>query len=63
MTDNRTGCPERQLDPPENAQPIVDVCCVCKEDIYAGETYFDFDGDMVHEDCASDYIRRFRKNG
>ena len=58
-----TGCPERQLEPPENTQPIVDRCCVCKEDIFAGEVYFDFGGEMAHEDCVSDYVRRWRVNG
>ena len=48
--DTLTGCLERRLEPEEIHQPIVDRCCICKEDIFAGEIYFDFDGKMVHED-------------
>ena len=61
--DTLTGCLERRLEPDEIHQPIVDRCCICKEDIFAGEIYFDFDGEMVHEDCVHEYIRRYRVNG
>lgn len=37
-------------------------CDVCSGDIYEGNYYFDFDGDIVCEDCERDYVREhFRK--
>ena len=33
-------------------------CGECERDIYPGEEYFDFDGDIVCEDCERDYVRK-----
>lgn len=46
-------------------QPPYKVACRCQEcecDIYEGGEYFDFDGDIVCEDCERDYVRKnFRR--
>ena len=31
--DTLTGCLERRLEPEEIHQPIVDRCCICKEEM------------------------------
>lgn len=46
-------------------QPLYKSLCRCGEcdgDIYEGDYYFDFRGDVVCENCVSDYIKeRFRR--
>lgn len=36
---------------------VVDICMVCNREIYEGESYYDFSGDIVCEDCLSDYVK------
>ena len=37
-------------------------CDVCGNDIHYGNDYYDFDGDIVCEDCERDYVREhFRR--
>ena len=45
----------------ERLRPCL-KCCICKEDIHEGESYFDFDGDTVCDDCSCymEYIQRFK---
>lgn len=49
----------------EQWQPLYKPLCRCDEcdgDIYEGDYYFDFDGDVVCENCESDYVKeRFRR--
>lgn len=59
MLDPRTGCPDRPVEPPER-EAYADVCCVCREPILLHETYYDFSGDAVHEDCLREYAKRYR---
>jgi hypothetical protein len=33
-------------------------CCVCREHITCGG-FYDFDGDIVCEDCVDDYIHEY----
>ncbi len=33
-------------------------CDACDAEILIGEEYFDFDGDIVCEDCERDYVRK-----
>ena len=46
-------------------QPIYKPFCRCNEcggDIYEGNDYYNFDGDIVCEDCQRDYVREhFRR--
>ncbi len=41
---------------------VVDICMVCNREIYEGESYYDFAGDVVCEDnaCLVDYIREHK---
>ena len=46
-------------------RPIYKPFCRCMEcggDIYEGNYYFDFDGDIVCEDCEPDYTRNYVRN-
>lgn len=36
-------------------------CEQCSEPIFEGETYFDFDGELVHEGCLKDWTEQFIK--
>lgn len=37
-------------------------CDFCGEDIYEGEDFYDFDGDIVCENCERDYVKEhFRR--
>ena len=40
---------------PTPLQAGVCKCCVCKENIYTGEDYFDYFGDIVCEECELTY--------
>ncbi|WP_139905648.1 hypothetical protein [Clostridium thermarum] len=36
---------------------VVDVCMICNRYILDGESYYDFAGDVVCEDCLNDYVK------
>ncbi|MBQ2956264.1 MAG: hypothetical protein IJE08_07370 [Clostridia bacterium] len=40
---------------------IAGQCDECKEDIFEGETIYNLDGILLHEDCLLDYVRLFRR--
>ena len=63
MFDHYTGCPDRVLEPPEENRTYLDVCCMCCEPIYMGDTYYDFGGDIVCEDCRTRYESLHKKGG
>lgn len=51
---------ERTIEPPEDK--VFCQCEKCGGDIYIGEDYFDFDGDIVCEDCYGSYVKEhFRR--
>lgn len=39
---------------------VVDICMVCNREIYEGESYYDFAGDVVCNDCLKDYIKEHK---
>ncbi|MCR1933558.1 hypothetical protein NSA27_02425 [Clostridium tepidum] len=41
---------------------IVDICNICGNNIYEGEEYYDFHGDIVCYDCSDEYIREFKRS-
>lgn len=58
------------LNPKDDPRPVIGECAECRCDIhdstfgYESDFYYDFDGDMVCEDCLEDYCRRnFGKGG
>lgn len=52
--------PERPMVPPEDK--VFCQCEKCGGDIYVGEDYYDFDGDVVCEECHRDYVKEhFRR--
>lgn len=49
--------PEPRLEPPE---PVVFAeCGCCGGEIYEGETFFDIDGEYIHEDCLHDFADEY----
>lgn len=40
---------------------VAGQCDECKGEILEGETIYDMDGVLLHEDCLWDYARPFRK--
>lgn len=44
-------------------------CDICNEkialedDVYYGDTYYDFFGDIVCDDCILEYIKEYKKQG
>lgn len=59
MIDPYTGCTDRPVEPPE-LDTYTDVCCICDEPLYVHDTRYDFDGDMVCDECVMQYIQRFK---
>lgn len=52
---------ERPIEPPEDK--VFCQCDKCGGDIYVGEDYFDFYGDIICDDCKDSYIKEnFRRN-
>lgn len=49
--------PERPLDPPEDV--VVGYCVHCGGEIYDGETVYNIDGDLIHEDCLHDFAKDY----
>lgn len=41
---------------------VIGYCVVCDEAIYAGEEYYGFDGDLVHDDHLIEWAAKFRKD-
>lgn len=39
----------------------VGRCAQCGEDIHDYDDYYDFENDIVHDDCVLDYIAQFKK--
>ena len=51
---------ERSIEPPEDK--VFCECDRCGGEIYVGEEYYDFDGDIICERCEPKYIREhFRR--
>lgn len=40
---------------------VAGQCDECKGEILEGETIYDMDGVLLHENCLWDYARPFRK--
>lgn len=58
---NRNYCPDGPLEDTRKTAEIFDLCEVCGEPIYEGETRYDFGVASVHEDCMRDFVdRQFR---
>ena len=39
----------------------VGRCAHCGDDIFGYEEYYDFDGDLVHEDCLHGWAQNYKK--
>lgn len=38
---------------------LVGYCEHCKEAVYRYEDYYDIDGELVHEDCLTDWAKKY----
>ena len=47
----------------ENKPKKIGVCEQCSDPIYEGDDHYDIDGDMVHWDCLTDYMDKYRVRG
>lgn len=48
--------------PPEDYEQESNLkCCECGNDIYPGEEYYDFDGDIFCEDHAKEWLEEHKK--
>ena len=45
----------------EKEAEIVGICESCREEIRADETYYDIEGDLLHEDCLLDWAWKYRR--
>lgn len=48
---------EPPLDPPEDV--VIGYCACCGGEIYEGEDIYEIDGDLIHDDCLSEYAEKF----
>lgn len=42
---------------------IIGKCEACREDIQKGETHYNIDGDLIHDDCLTDWASKYRVRG
>lgn len=45
----------------EKEAEIVGICESCREEIHAGEDYYDINGDLLHDDCLLNWARKYRR--
>ena len=45
----------------ETQAEIVGFCESCREEIRADETYYDIEGDLLHEECLLDWAWKYRR--
>lgn len=51
---------EKALEPPKDK--IFDYCAHCGGEIYEGETVYNIDGQLIHEDCLHDFADDYFKD-
>lgn len=44
----------------EREAEAVGICEACREEIRAGEDYYDIEGDLLHEDCLLDWAWKYK---
>ena len=52
------GCMSCEVEP-----CVIGECAACHEDIRADEDYYDIEGEIVHEECLSDWAEKYRVRG
>lgn len=45
----------------EKEAEVVGICESCREEIHAGEDYYDINSDLLHEDCLLDWARKYKR--
>ena len=45
----------------ETQAEIVGICESCRGEIRADETYYDIEGDLLHEECLLDWAWKYRR--
>lgn len=47
----------------EREAEVVGICEACREEIHAGDDYYDIEGDLLHEDCLLDWAWKYKVVG
>ena len=45
----------------EQERHNIGKCAHCREPVYDYEEHYDFDGDLVHDDCLRGWAENFKK--
>ena len=45
----------------KRVQHRVGRCAQCGEDIHDYDDYYDFNGDLTHDECMLDWVAQFKK--
>lgn len=49
--------PERPLEPPEDK--IYGYCNLCGGEIYEGDTIYEINGQLIHEECLEEFAKDY----
>lgn len=41
---------------------MIGCCAVCDEAVYDYDSYYDINGELVHDDCGLDWLMEYRIN-
>ena len=52
---------DRMMDTQQQEMVVFKTCDMCGGEIYEGDEYYDFDDEVICEDCLMDYVNEFRK--
>lgn len=60
MLDNQLDAFDRRMDAQQQDYEVAKTCDICSSDICVGEEYYDFDGEIVCNNCIRDYVDDFK---
>ena len=49
-----------KITPPERRRSSKCICCICKEELFPDEEYYELEGDIYCEDCADNWLKQQR---
>lgn len=51
---------DRMMDTQQQEIVVFKTCDMCGNEIYEGDEYYDFDDEVICEDCLMDYVNEFK---